>query len=190
MDKLGKLLKQSKRITDTDLAELAGTWALAPPQDLHDRQTYQEALACNPVALGCAVITSLCASSQYQDAFEDYIREGNEKGYWEARDMDSNMTGMCKVTILQLIQDVKTWWDSIYLMIWWLWLLEQPIDTFLNHPNNRDLKKYKLSWMEWNVLQDFEAILEVPHHATQVLSHEKLPTICNFLKAFERFYVN
>ncbi|KAI6017082.1 hypothetical protein EDC04DRAFT_2576935, partial [Pisolithus marmoratus] len=73
-----------KRITDADLAELAGTWALALPQDLNDRQTYQEALAHDLVALGHAVITSLCASSQCQDVFEDYIREGNEKGYWEA----------------------------------------------------------------------------------------------------------
>ncbi|KIK10798.1 hypothetical protein PISMIDRAFT_20092 [Pisolithus microcarpus 441] len=110
MAKLGKLLKQHditfdhkdrhiccfphiinictghvvKRITDVDLAELAGAWALALPQDLNDRQTYQEALACNPVALGHAVITLLHASGQLQDAFEDYIREGNEKGYWEA----------------------------------------------------------------------------------------------------------
>ncbi|KIK10797.1 hypothetical protein PISMIDRAFT_123913 [Pisolithus microcarpus 441] len=66
--------------------------------------------------------------------------------------MDGNVIGTCKVTVLQLIQDVKTWWDSVYLMIQQLWLLEQPIDAFLDHPNNRDLKKYKLSQMEWNVL--------------------------------------
>ncbi|KAI5982208.1 hypothetical protein EDC04DRAFT_2616861 [Pisolithus marmoratus] len=180
---------KTDRITDTNLAELAGTWAPALPQDLNDRQTYQEALAHHLVALGHVVITLLHASSQCWDVFEGYIREGNEKGYWEAQDMDSNVTRMCKVPVLQLIQDVKIWWDSIYLMIQQLWLLEQPINAFLDHPNNRDLKKYKLSQMEWNVLQDFKAILEVPHHAIQVLSHEKLPTICNYLKAFKRFYV-
>ncbi|KIK15459.1 hypothetical protein PISMIDRAFT_16512 [Pisolithus microcarpus 441] len=43
-------------------------------------------------------------------------------------------------------------WDSAYLMIRQLQLLQQPIDAFLDHPNNRDLKKYKLSQMEWKVL--------------------------------------
>ncbi|KIK13197.1 hypothetical protein PISMIDRAFT_80816, partial [Pisolithus microcarpus 441] len=52
------------------------------------------------------------------------------------------------------------------------------------------ITKYKLSQMEWKVLQDFEAILEVPHQVIQALSYKKLPTVCDYLKAFERFYIN
>ncbi|KIK73803.1 hypothetical protein PAXRUDRAFT_177453, partial [Paxillus rubicundulus Ve08.2h10] len=50
--------------------------------------------------------------------------------------------------------------------------------------------KYKLSQMEWTVLQDFQAILEVPHSTIQALSSASLPTVCNYLQTFEKFYVN
>ncbi|KIJ58550.1 hypothetical protein HYDPIDRAFT_102399, partial [Hydnomerulius pinastri MD-312] len=91
-------------ITDTSLAEIAGAWTSSLPQDLNDRQTYEEALRRDPIALGQT--------------------------------------------------------------------------------------KYKLSQMEWTVLQDFQAILEVPHSAIQALSSESLPTVCNYLRTFEKFYVN
>ncbi|KIK21170.1 hypothetical protein PISMIDRAFT_104447, partial [Pisolithus microcarpus 441] len=51
-----------------------------------------------------------------------------------------------------------------------------------------DLKKYKLSQMQWKVLQDFELTLEIPHQAIWALSHECLPTLCKYLVTFERFY--
>ncbi|KIK76282.1 hypothetical protein PAXRUDRAFT_170396, partial [Paxillus rubicundulus Ve08.2h10] len=65
-----------------------------------------------------------------------------------------------------------------------------PINNFLKCPNNKDLKKHKLSQMEWKVLQDFEAILEVPHNSIQALSSKRLLTVCNYLKLFEKLYVD
>ncbi|KAF8833973.1 hypothetical protein BDN67DRAFT_915916 [Paxillus ammoniavirescens] len=57
-----------------------------------------------------------------------------------------------KIDVLQLLRDVKTCWDSVYYMICCLCYLRQPIDAFLDQPNNKDLKKYKLSRTQWNVL--------------------------------------
>lgn len=74
-----------KKITDIDLTEVADAWILSLPQDLNDHRTYQDALVCDPIALGHVVVQALCASGQCQDVFEDYIWEGNEKGYWEER---------------------------------------------------------------------------------------------------------
>ncbi|KIK72845.1 hypothetical protein PAXRUDRAFT_29288, partial [Paxillus rubicundulus Ve08.2h10] len=164
-------------------------WTSSLAQDLNDCQTYKEALHQDPIALGRTVVQALQASGQHRDAFEDYIKEGNEKGYWETRDNNGNVI-TCKIDVLQLIQDVKTRWDSVYYMICRLRRLQQPIDAFLECLNNKNLKKYKLSQMEWTVPQDFQAILEVPHSAIQALSSESLPTVCNYLHTFEKFYVD
>jgi hypothetical protein len=37
----------------------------------------------------------------------------------------------------------------------------QAIDYFLSLPANRDISQYNLSPMEWQVLKDFELVLEV-----------------------------
>ncbi|KAI6099962.1 hypothetical protein EDD16DRAFT_1436344, partial [Pisolithus croceorrhizus] len=86
-----------------------------------------------------------------------------------------------RIDVLQLLCDVKTCWDSVYYMI-------PPIDSFLDRPNNRDVKKYRLLPMQWNVLQGFELILEIPHQAIQALLSECLPTLCKYLITFEKFY--
>ena len=88
----------------------------------------------------------------------------------------------------------------MYFMIHWLRLLQQvtiefllilatdthrlqPIDAFLEHPNNRDLKKYKISQMKWTVLQDFKAILKVCLQDF-CLIHLQLNSIYRFLIAW------
>ncbi|KIK22996.1 hypothetical protein PISMIDRAFT_101381, partial [Pisolithus microcarpus 441] len=93
-----------------------------------------------------------------------------------------------RIDVLQLLHDMKTRWDSIYYMICRLCYLRQPIDSFLDRPNNKDMKKYKLSPMQWNVLRDFELILEIPHQAIRTLLSERLPTLCKYLITFKKFY--
>ncbi|KAI6016724.1 hypothetical protein EDC04DRAFT_2608359 [Pisolithus marmoratus] len=94
--------------------------------------------------------------------FKAYIIEGNQNGYWDAEDANGTPTGeKMQINVLQLVHDITTCWDSVYYMICHLCYLHQPIDTFFECPNNKDLKKYKLSEMQWKVLQDFELILEL-----------------------------
>ncbi|KIK22934.1 hypothetical protein PISMIDRAFT_55772, partial [Pisolithus microcarpus 441] len=93
-----------------------------------------------------------------------------------------------RINILQLLCNMKTHWDSIYYMICHLHYLHQPIDLFLDKPNNKDMKKYKLLPMQWNVLPDFKLILEILHQAIHTLSSECLPTLCKYLITFKKFY--
>jgi hypothetical protein len=72
---------------------------------------------------------------------------------------------------------VKTRWDSVYAMIQRLREMQpvghdfnssnstlkpaKAIEYFLASPNNKDLAKYRMTEKEWEVLADFEVILEV-----------------------------
>ncbi|KIM50516.1 hypothetical protein SCLCIDRAFT_145270, partial [Scleroderma citrinum Foug A] len=147
-------------LTNAGITEIAEAWVSSLPQDLNDRQTYQEALAQDPIALGHTIVQVMHASIQQRDTFEEYIKEGNNQGYWDIYHNDGRVEHI-KIDVLQLIRNVKTWWDSIYYMICHLQYLKEPINRFLNLPNNKDLKKYKLSEMEWNVLRDFKVLLKV-----------------------------
>jgi hypothetical protein len=112
------------KLTDMNIHDIAEAWVSTLPQDLNDRQTYQDALERDPIALGRAVVQALRASGQRRDAFEDFIKEGNTKGYWEEEDKDGEAIKV-KIDVLQLIRDVKTRWDSVYYMIRRLRLLQQ-----------------------------------------------------------------
>ncbi|KAF8548225.1 hypothetical protein OG21DRAFT_1370440, partial [Imleria badia] len=60
----------------------------------------------------------------------------------------------------ELIRDVKSRWDSIYLMINHLHILQQPLDYFFMAPAHRDIADYALTEMHWLVLEDLETVLE------------------------------
>jgi hypothetical protein len=81
-----------------------------------------------------------------------------------------------QVKSLQLLCNVHTWWDSVFYMlrrpqemhpVSFLTILkipahvsQQAVDCFLG-VHNQELAKYKLTTMEWSVLQDFEMVLGV-----------------------------
>ncbi|KAI6021163.1 hypothetical protein EDC04DRAFT_2607287 [Pisolithus marmoratus] len=125
------------------------------------KKIHNEALESDLISLGRSIVQSLHASGQWQDVFKAYIIEGNQNGYWDTEDANGTPTGKkMQIDVLQLLHDITTHWDSVYYMICHLCYLHQPINTFFEHLNNKDLKKYKLSKMQWKVLQDFELILE------------------------------
>lgn len=47
--------------------------------------------------------------------------------------------------------------------------------------------RHRLSDVEWAVLQDFEAILNVPHQVQQTMSKEANPVLSGSIPAFEMF---
>ena len=46
-------------------------------------QTYDDAVACDPVALGCTVVQVIRASGTRCDAFDEVITDGNAKGWFK-----------------------------------------------------------------------------------------------------------
>jgi hypothetical protein len=92
------------QFTDIDLAESINEFIAEELSYLPQLQTFEEAIKRDPVALGRNIVRVLRSSGQRRDAFDQLIRDGNEKGWFT-------------VEQLQLLRDVKTRWDSIYFML-------------------------------------------------------------------------
>lgn len=82
-----------------------------PPPFTHTKQSYAEAVARDPIALGRAVVRAIRASGTRREAFDDAIETGNAKNWFK----DGKKT--IRVKPLQLLRDVSTRWDSVYYMI-------------------------------------------------------------------------
>jgi len=86
------------------------------PQELSDRQKYQDMLAQDSIVLGHNIIQALHSSDLWWDAFGDYIKEGNKHSYWDTWHNDGRIEKV-KIDAIQLICNVKTWWGSVYHMV-------------------------------------------------------------------------
>jgi len=151
--------------TNVELSDSPDDFVSAQPPDLPNLQTYEEAIRHDPVALGRNIVRVLRSSGQRRNAFNEILRDGNTKGWFNVKE-------------LQLLRDVKTRWDSVYSMLrrlrelrpvsllplyayFYSNKLMQVIEHFMASPVNKDLASYKITDMEWTVLQDFEVVLEV-----------------------------
>lgn len=86
------------------------------PDDGHE--AWKEAACQKPLARLRALIRALRASGKRREAFDESIREGNEKSRFvdpEAREQGMRKT--IKVPQLALLRDVDTRWDSVYYMV-------------------------------------------------------------------------
>ena len=110
---------------DVELASIAEAWVDAVnPTIVVDKDIYIEALQQDLVALGHNIVHLICASSLCHKAFDNTIITGNQMKWFT--DENGNPT---KLPILELIRDVKSHWDSIYLMINRLRTLRQVCNT-------------------------------------------------------------
>jgi len=82
-----------------------------PPALGSAEQSYADAVARDPIALGRAVVRAIRASGTRREAFDDVITTGNAKNWFK----DAGET--IQVKPLQLLRDVSTRWDSVYYMI-------------------------------------------------------------------------
>jgi hypothetical protein len=82
-----------------------------PPALISTKQSYADAVARDPIALGRAVVRAIRASGSRREAFDDVIKTGNAKNWFK----DGGET--IQVKPLQLLRDVSTRWDSVYYMI-------------------------------------------------------------------------
>ena len=90
-------------------------------------QTYQQALACDPIAMAWAAIQAIWVSRACREAFAAVIRGGNIDGWFKNLDTGTIMM----ISLLQILQDVPTRWDSVYYMIHYFWYLH-PVSGCVN----------------------------------------------------------
>jgi hypothetical protein len=79
------------------------------------RQTYEEAIKRDPIALGRSIVRVIRASGQRRDAFDDLISSGNTKDWFRVKMGDKEIS--VQVKLLQLLRDVRTRWDSVFYML-------------------------------------------------------------------------
>lgn len=103
-----------KDFTNVELIEIAEEFIAAAPSEYPDRQTFEEAVKRDPIALGRNIVRILRSSGQRRDAFAALILEGNTRNWFSAG--SPPVVGV-QVNQLQLLRDVRTRWDSVYAMI-------------------------------------------------------------------------
>ncbi|KAK2462579.1 hypothetical protein APHAL10511_005402 [Amanita phalloides] len=87
----------------------------------------------------------------------------------------------------QLLQDVSTRWSSTLLMIKRVLLLKKAIIDITNDSELHDLNKFQLVDRDWQTLENYNTILEIPHAFQDILGTESTPTLPYTLPAFAAF---
>jgi hypothetical protein len=90
-------------------------WSGPPLPYSPTEQTYDEAIARDPISLGRTVVRIIRASGTRRDAFDDVVATGNTKGWFKQGRPPNEKTVRLKQ--LQLLRDVRTRWDSVYYML-------------------------------------------------------------------------
>jgi hypothetical protein len=99
--------------TNIELAEAAAEFVSALPLGLPDRQTFEEAVQRDPVALGRNIVRVLRNSGQRRDLFDDIVRDGNDKEWFQVGDPPVTV----ELPLVQLLRDIITRWDTVYYMV-------------------------------------------------------------------------
>lgn len=153
-----------KSFTDSG-SDVSAAWRDAFPDEV-ERNEYIKALRSNPITLGRNIVRIIRVSGLRRDEFMDTVKTGNIKNWFK------DSAGIVeRVPELELVRDVKPRWDSTHAMLNRLRALRcchtnvdltsQAIDYFLALPNQRELEENALSPQQWQVLKDFECILQV-----------------------------
>ena len=165
--------------TGVDAADHDEDWCspLPPPPNSPNEQSYADAVARDPIALGRNVVRVIRASGKRREAFNEVIQNGNTRGWFVVGESPKQSTITIKPK--ELLRDVVTRWDSVYHMLNRLREMRpvrfptlinslvinkstwQAIDHFLALPNYSDLAKYRITPQEWAIMQDLEFILSV-----------------------------
>jgi len=96
-------------------------------QDSSGLQAWVKGIKHNPLRHAQRVIHLLHSSDKHRIAFLKLIQNGNEHGWFNMKDKDGkHIAG--DVLELQLLRDVKTQWDSVYMMLMCLRVL-QPVSS-------------------------------------------------------------
>jgi hypothetical protein len=89
--------------TDTELTDDSAVFEVLSPLRPPNCDSLEYAIQRDPIALGRNIVHAFRSSGQRQEAFDNVIRDGNDRGWFES-----------EVPYLQLLRDIKTRWDSIY----------------------------------------------------------------------------
>ncbi|KAF9445210.1 hypothetical protein P691DRAFT_676122, partial [Macrolepiota fuliginosa MF-IS2] len=120
-----------------------------------------------------SLVNAICSSGSHCEAFHKLVTEGNEKGFWQVQ-----------LPTHKLSCDCETHWSSSHSMIEWFVELFLAIQAFIMH-NLEITAHHHISEQDVSVLCDILQVLESPHHAQELLSGEKTPTLSQAIPTYE-----
>jgi hypothetical protein len=85
-------------------------------RDDSNLQSWFAGIKRNPLKRARTLVHFLHSSDQCREGFCEFIKLGNEHGWFNGKDNHGKHVKV-KVPELQLLRDVKTRWDSVYLML-------------------------------------------------------------------------
>ncbi|KAJ7750263.1 hypothetical protein B0H16DRAFT_1843275 [Mycena metata] len=124
-------------------------------------------------------------SGQRRDELLRIINEGNEAGLWTEFNVGGG-TAVVALSLVTVLPDVKTRWDSVFYMLRRLRYLQQPIKKFFNMHRDAQSFSHPLENRHWNRLEILELILQ-PHTVQTIMSSENTPILAATIPAFELF---
>lgn len=133
----------------------------------------------DPLRRARRIVRLLRSSDQRREGFRAFVQDGNERGWFTAKDDKGRRTPV-QVPELQPLRDVKTRWDSVYMMLqrlrelrpvrlsrlvdqlqrYILLMSTQAIDMYFD-VELADFSCHKLSDLDWEILEGLEAVLMV-----------------------------
>jgi hypothetical protein len=99
---------------DGDVGELELDDCYDDPSPQFD--SWLAGIKCDPLRRARRVVRFLCSSDQRREGFCVFIQDGNKCSWFTAKD-DNGRRTLIQVPELQLLRDVKTQWDSVYMML-------------------------------------------------------------------------
>ncbi|KAG2062389.1 hypothetical protein BDR06DRAFT_1016327 [Suillus hirtellus] len=118
---------------------------------------YVKALQSDVITQARDIVHVIHSSGQHCDSFRAAITSGNAEGWFT-----NNNGERMALPIVELLCDEPTHLDLTYVMFNHLRILWQAINHWIDLPAQCSIACYKLSPMDWQVLQDLEVILECP----------------------------
>lgn len=85
--------------------------------------------------------------------------------------------GKCGIKPKKIFQDVRTRWNSFYLMIERLLVLKLPLTTVLSNHKDQAVRLLQLSAIEWELMTELSGILKPIYQATTMLEGGTYPTL-------------
>ncbi|KAN0128176.1 hypothetical protein V8E53_014028 [Lactarius tabidus] len=73
-------------------------------------------IKCDPLQCAQRIVRLLSSSDQRRESFRAFIQDGNEHSWFSTKD-DKGRHALVQIPELQLLRDVKTQWDSVYMML-------------------------------------------------------------------------
>ena len=98
---------------DTDRLELAGYFDARGDVEL---ERWFAGFRTDPLRRARKVVQFLCSSDQHREGLHKFIEDGNRHGWFTGKDDDGKHIPL-HIPQLELLRDVKTRWDSVYMML-------------------------------------------------------------------------